>query len=700
MPKPRASGSNLGSPSRSGRSQSVAIEALENRVLMSRTWAVATSGNDFNAGTLAAPFRTIQHAASLAATGDTVLIEGGTYRETVRPANSGVIFQNYNGQNVTVSGADVVGGFSNYSGSVYRTSMPWDLGEGNNQIFVNGQMINEARWPNASLDLSHPTLAHVTGYSSGTIYDSALTQPSGYWNGALIHITPGQQWVAYTGTVTSSGPGWRHVSLPPLGSWEQPTAGNSYYLTGKFQALDAPGEWYRDPTSGQLYVWTPRSDDPSGDLIEAKHRQFAFDLSGRWGIQINGINVFAATIKTDWGSSGLVLNQINAAYLSQFTQLYNGWAAPGASGIMLNGANSVLENSTIAYSAGDGVYVGASGVRVINSVIHDVDYSASDAAGIRVVVSGATIDHNTIYNAGRSGITHRIPRTTITYNLIHDVMLQTTDGAGIYTQGTNGGGAVIAYNSVYNVTAGGFGGVGIFLDDNSSNFVIHDNTTWNVNTALKLNSTSYFENIYNNRLGAITWSVGRNGTNYYWAGTVLRYNTFYHPVLLGTGVSVVGNVTTSGSPIPVAPAGASGSSVPSSPPPPTPTLTSTSYSARNSWQASQYFAAHGVQTFGTAIGSADNGDWVEYKGLDFGSGVSTFQASLAVPASYAGQSIVLRLDSPTGQIIGTLVTSSTGSWSTYLTESTAVSGVSGAHNLYITFVGTTGVANLQWWRFA
>ena len=43
------------------------------------TYYVATSGSDSNAGTLSAPFRTIQKAVNTAGVGDTVIVRGGTY---------------------------------------------------------------------------------------------------------------------------------------------------------------------------------------------------------------------------------------------------------------------------------------------------------------------------------------------------------------------------------------------------------------------------------------------------------------------------------------------------------------------------------------------------------------------------------------------------------------------------------------------
>ena len=48
-----------------------------------RDFVVAPNGNDSNAGTVAAPLRTISRAASRMGPGDTCYVRTGTYRETV-----------------------------------------------------------------------------------------------------------------------------------------------------------------------------------------------------------------------------------------------------------------------------------------------------------------------------------------------------------------------------------------------------------------------------------------------------------------------------------------------------------------------------------------------------------------------------------------------------------------------------------------
>jgi hypothetical protein len=531
------------------------IETLESRQLLSTTYFVAPNGTDSAAGTLAQPFRTIQDAANVANTGDTVSIEAGTYRETVKPAHNGVTFTNYNNQTVIVSGADLLTGWSNSSGSIYTASMSTDLGEGSNQVFVDGQMVNEARWPNSSPDVSHPTESTISSYSNGIIYDSSATQANGFWTGATIHITPGDGWVGYTGIVTNSGPGWLQVSLPSLSSSEQPIGGNSYYLSGKFQALDSAGEWYRD-SSGTLYLWDPSSDNPGSHTVEVKSRQYAFDLSGISGTTIQGINLFAASLHTNWASTNTTINGITAEYLTQFNNLWgSGWTPPGAEGIELYGSNSIVENSTIAYSAGDGIYVNASNCLITNNTIHDVDYSGTDAAGVFVYANNVQVDHNTIYNVGRDGINLHGTGIKILNNTVHDFMLQTFDGGGIYTVGDNGQGSEIAYNSVYNAhdnNTNGLDAAGIMLDNDSSNFVIHNNSTWNVDSGFKANNSSYNEQVYNNQFGGTQYAVESNGWvgfAYDWGGSQFHDNVFYNSNLkLGANVSQWNNTFAGGQP--------------------------------------------------------------------------------------------------------------------------------------------------------
>jgi hypothetical protein len=533
------------------------FEGLETRVLLSSWYVSASGGSLANSGTFNQPFLTIQQAANIAMPGDTVFIRGGTYHETVVPAHSGtasqpITYQPYNGEPVTIDGADPLAGWSLNNGSVYQANLGWDLGSGQNQVFVDGQMMTEARWPNTSLDPSHPTFALTTSATS-TINNSGLStatigvplnDPAGTWVGATIHISPGPAWVMQVGTVIASSPGSLTYSFQNIDSGEAPIAGNRFYLSGLFRQLDSPGEWYRD-NNGNLYLWTPQSDNPATHSVEVKHRQYGFDLSGDSYININGVNLFACTINTSSGSTNNTITGISASYVSQFLNNldpWNGQLLPHTTGIILNGSGNVLQNSTIHFSSGDGVFVGGSGNSVLNCVIGDTDYGATDAAGISVLGNHEQIIGNTIYNAGRSGIEFRDSGACqILHNVIHDVGLQETDLGGFYTYATDGQGTEIAYNLIYNIHTGGFGAAGIYIDNFSSNFVVDHNVVWNTDFSLKLNPPSTTNSIYNNTLVGNVESLASSG-NESMPGTVVDNNIFTSGNEWGVGANFSNNI--------------------------------------------------------------------------------------------------------------------------------------------------------------
>ncbi len=82
--------------------------------------------------------------------GDTCIIRGGTYRETVRPTRSGqpdnpIRFVAAEGENVILDGTEpITGTWAQHSGNIYKTK----VAETFEQLFVDRTMMIEARWPN------------------------------------------------------------------------------------------------------------------------------------------------------------------------------------------------------------------------------------------------------------------------------------------------------------------------------------------------------------------------------------------------------------------------------------------------------------------------------------------------------------------------------------------------------------------------
>jgi endo-1,4-beta-xylanase len=123
-------------------------------------------------------------------------------------------------------------------------------------------------------------------------------------------------------------------------------------------------------------------------------------------------------------------------------------------------------------------------------------------------------------------------------------------------------------------------------------------------------------------------------------------------------------------------------------------------------EAESYNSQSGVETEtctdtdgGTNIGFIQDGDYVVYNKIDFGSGATSFEARTS--SASTGGDIELRLDSPTGTLIGKCTVAPTGDWQKWATSTCKVSGVTGQHDLYMVFRGVDDyVLNVNWWKFS
>jgi hypothetical protein len=497
---------------------------------------IAQSGADTNPGTLDKPLRTIQKCAEIAKAGQTCFIRAGVYRETVRPANSGtaaapITFVPYNNEQVTISGADPVSGWSLYKGNIYQVSVKLpvdgyaDTGFFANQVFVDNAMQTEARWPNTGPDLMKPKLAgccvQTTEGNAAYVENKDIPDIGESWVGATVWTN--EWYTSRTGTITSvSG---KRLNAEMTGPWRH---GYWFYLTGKLGLLDSAGEWFYDGKAQKLYFWAPNGSAPTN--VEAKRRNFAFDLSDRSHVTVKGLNVFAATITTSDVSESILVDGITAKYVSHHVTLPplpKSEQAPGTdnalllashahdTGIMLRGKNHTLKNSAVMYSSGNGVLLEGSGHTVENNVIRDANYVSSYAGLVRMNGEGHKIIRNTLSGAGRDAIVFdwhtggfSFKNTEIAYNDISRFGALSSDLGGIYLccfvdlTGTR-----IHHNSAHDPYGYSFHWevAGIYTDNWSYNVTVDHNVIWNINVnkpaslkiASKLDGKSV-ERVYNN----------------------------------------------------------------------------------------------------------------------------------------------------------------------------------------------------------
>ena len=87
---------------------------------------------------------------------------------------------------------------------------------------------------------------------------------------------------------------------------------------------------------------------------------------------------------------------------------------------------------------------------------------------------------------------------------------------------------------------------------------------------------------------------------------------------------------------------------------------------------------------GTAVDAVTGGNWIKFADAQLDGGATTFTASAAKADSGDG-AIHIRLDSPTGPLVGTATVTSTGSVYTYAPTTTSIRGASGRHDVYLVF---------------
>jgi beta-glucosidase len=96
---------------------------------------------------------------------------------------------------------------------------------------------------------------------------------------------------------------------------------------------------------------------------------------------------------------------------------------------------------------------------------------------------------------------------------------------------------------------------------------------------------------------------------------------------------------------------------------------------------------------GSCISEIENGDWIAFKDVDCGDGVSKFEAR--VSSISEGGAIEVRLGSPTGTLVGTASVGNTGDWQTWNTVLSDVVGTSGKQDIYLVFTSALRLSTFQ-----
>ncbi len=523
------------------------------------TFYVAPNGNDAWSGSLPAPttartdgpFASLEQARdavrALKAQGGlagpvTVLVRGGTYALASTlvfgPQDSGtaeapVEYRASPGETVELSGGKALTGWLQREGGVYETSLAAQGFDDfrSRQLFFRGERQPLARFPN--LDPAHP----VTG---GLLYvdETASLDKSSfhYKEGAIpfdrwhdisqaeVNLFPYHCWDHNIIRIARVDPAARLVTLrhKVAGSI---FVGNRFFIQNVAEALDAPGEWFIDYTTGKVLFWPP-AGPPLGDgdvvvpvldnIIEfsgtpqapVQHiklhgfrlryaRQDAVSLEGALHCQVTGNTI------SHVGGVG-----VNVGYLRNALKGVGlPWRKSGLARINAHSGDRSLvfshpcrecrvAGNDISATGGEGVVLAGTRNTADNNHLSRTGLYDMVCAGLTVYGDENLASHNVIHDVPRDGIFINGKLNTAEYNDIRNSMLYTADNAAIalrqhdVSQAVKNRGNVLRYNRLLDTIGYGstphcthpgdgfaspFCSFGIYLDGSISGVTVYGN---------------------------------------------------------------------------------------------------------------------------------------------------------------------------------------------------------------------------------
>jgi hypothetical protein len=271
----------------------------------------------------------------------------------------------------------------------------------------------------------------------------------------------------------------------------------------------------------------------------------------------------------------------------------------------------------------------------------------------------------------------------------------------------------------------------VTVSGDTTNTIVEDNTVRNKQYAVTLTHSSYGTVLANNKVAGITTNfVNDTGAHNTYsinnAGAAASQSTVAQPTFSpGAGTySSAQTVTiassTAGATIRYTTDGSApnaSSRIYSAPLTVTPTQTVKAYAAKAGMlssavataaytssgggggnltvEAESYSDTSGISNYGSTIGGIEANDWVKFSNVNLGSGYTTLRIRYANGESTT-KTAEVRLDSLIGTQIGTFSTPTTGGWSSWTETTTALTGASGTHDVYVKFSGAT---DYDWFRF-
>lgn len=451
----------------------------------------SSTGDDSNDGLSASkPKKTFAAVIGLKpASGSAIAFKAGdTIREVIGTSSSlitttGVTFKAYGvGAKPVVSGADLITGWTKYSGNIYRTKVETEP----IVVLANGEPMSVARLPKKGWYSISSTTASTNMAAKeldGGIDYVGATAVIRYYE---YEVNPAVVTSQASQTLTTNNT----TSIK---------AGKGFVLFGKLSFLTEANEWFYDKTNKYLYVWTPDGASPDNYKIEAAQRDHGI-VAAKASTTIENLSIVGANY------AGVYARSSNSTVLNcDLKYCYIGFDAMSGSY-----SGNVIDGCTFMGMYRHGAIMQSRSPKVVNSSFENIGllkywgaitkgrvgmavYYGNSSIGV-----GGTVEYNTIKNTAYSGIRVDCPGSKIRYNYVENAVSDLSDGGAIYTWGYDNDGTIISHNIIRNCNNPEAGypsdsgsDVGIYCDDHSEEITVANNVIENCKLGV------YIHNGYN-----------------------------------------------------------------------------------------------------------------------------------------------------------------------------------------------------------
>ncbi|HPD48141.1 MAG TPA: NosD domain-containing protein [Anaerohalosphaeraceae bacterium] len=378
------------------------------------TYYVSTTGNDMSGnGTLAKPWRTIQKGQSHLQPGDTLLIRGGRYNESVDLTVQGteanpITLRAFPGEVPILDGTEPVTGWERcqngdtslivqgvinpYWSNIYRlrihaSRLPKDPSKF--MLFEAGAHLRLARDPDQVLgygldaSLFYPLTSSSYGLTEFLFDDGVgrpTSRPDNYWIGAWIDIhSHAANNVIVRRTIAGNSQADHTISFDvPL---SQPisygSVPDSYSMANHPHVLDSPGEFFHTLTADEdgyytFYLW-PKDEDHLSSEITIASKERGISVRFRSYVIIDGL-VIAGYV-----NEGITAYEYDPDYIDGIVVRNCTIEDCGNSGVSIRRArDSVVEDCIVRRVGQFGIYM----ARGSNGTIQRCDVKDSERTNI------------------------------------------------------------------------------------------------------------------------------------------------------------------------------------------------------------------------------------------------------------------------------------------------------------------------------